>query len=207
MKETGMPPMTTEETVERYRCRTEALYGPVLRAGGLPFPPRNLWLLAFKEEGLLEVYTESAGRYLLLHTYPFTARSGQRGPKLREGDGQIPEGIYAVEYLNPNSRFHLSFKLDYPNARDRRRAGAAGITEPGTDIFIHGGAQSTGCIAIGDAQVEELFTLVALAGTDRVSVVIFPEDARKNGGFAPPVTGDGETAALYRELKAVLDRF
>ena len=199
--------MTTGEAVERYRPKTAARYRPVLRAHGLRFPPRNLQLLAFKEEGTLEVYTESAGRHILLHAYAFTARSGGRGPKLREGDGQVPEGIYAVEYLNPNSRFHLSFKLDYPNARDRRRAESAGIADPGTDIFIHGGERSTGCIAVGDAHIEELFTLTALTAPERVSVMIFPEDARKNGGFAPTETGGEDTAELYRELKTVLDRF
>jgi len=62
----------------------------------------------------------------MIKSYPFTGFSGGLGPKLREGDGQIPEGVYAIEYLNPNSQFHLSVKLDYPNVFDKAKGRADG---------------------------------------------------------------------------------
>ena len=75
----------------------------------------QLVLLALKEERMLEVWGRlKSGELELIKRYPFTWFSGGPGPKLREGDGQIPEGIYAIEYLNPNSQFHLSMKLNYP---------------------------------------------------------------------------------------------
>jgi len=68
--------------------------------------------------------------------YRITAASGTAGPKLREGDRQVPEGIYRIVGLNPNSRYHLSMKLDYPNAFDRHQAARDGRARPGSDIFI-----------------------------------------------------------------------
>ena len=71
---------------------------------------------------MLEVWGRlKSGELELIKRYPFTGFSGGPGPKLREGDGQIPKGIYAIEYLNPNSQFHLSMKLDYPNAFDKAK--------------------------------------------------------------------------------------
>lgn len=72
----------------------------------------SLTLVALKEEHLLEVWANRDGQVpRRIRRYPFTASSGGPGPKLREGDGQIPEGIYRVEYLNPNSSYHLSNEL------------------------------------------------------------------------------------------------
>ncbi|MEO1729077.1 MAG: L,D-transpeptidase family protein, partial [Bacteroidota bacterium] len=110
--------------------------------------------------------------------YPILAASGTAGPKLREGDRQVPEGVYRVLSLNPNSRFHLSLELDYPNAFDRARASEEGRTEPGSDIFIHGGAKSVGCLAIGDPAIEEVFLLVAETGIGNVAALLCPSDPR-----------------------------
>ena len=114
----------------------------------------------------------------LIKRYPFTGFSGGPGPKLREGDGQIPEGIYAIEYLNPNSQFHLSMKLNYPNAFDKAKGKADGRDRLGFDIFIHGGSATIGCIPIGDAGLEELFLMVSEVGKLNVTAVISPYDMR-----------------------------
>jgi len=198
---------TIEQVVEACMPRTLARLEPVLRQNGLKFPLEKLYLIAFKHEKRLELYTENDNRKILLATYGFTAYSGKRGPKLREGDGQIPEGIYGVEYLNPNSKFHVSFKINYPNERDRARAQRAGIENPGTDIFIHGGAQTTGCIPVGDAHAEELFTLVALTAKENVQIIIFPNDARGTQNFLPCEICPDDISELYTELKNELDRF
>ena len=76
---------------------------------------------------MLEVWGRlKSGELELIKRYPITGFSGGPGLKLRDGDGQIPEGIYAVEYLNPNSHFHLSIKLNYPNAFDKAKGKADG---------------------------------------------------------------------------------
>ena len=104
---------------------------------------------------MLEVWGRLKSSELeLFKRYSFTGFSGGSGPKLREGDGQIPEGIYAIEYLNPNSQFHLSMKLNYPNTFDKAKGKADGRDRLGFDIFIHGGSATIGCIPIWDAGIE-----------------------------------------------------
>lgn len=162
----------------------------------------SLRIQAFKEERVVEV---SAPGWTAPLRFPMTAFSGTLGPKLREGDRQIPEGVYGIEYLNPNSAYHLSLKVSYPNASDRRRAASDGRTRLGGDIMIHGKAVTIGCIPIGDDAVEALFYLAAKVGIRNVSVVVAPYDMR--GGRRPeletsplPWYGDlcGEIAAALR---------
>lgn len=137
-----------------------------------------LALLAFKEERRLEAWKMAHSGWQYLKTYPFTAFSGRLGPKLREGDFQIPEGIYGIEYLNPNSRYHLSIKIDYPNEFDRRKAQHDKRARLGGDIFIHGMNATIGCIPIGNRNIEELFYLVAKNGYQNTQVIIAPYDMR-----------------------------
>ena len=116
----------------------------------------------------------------MIKSYPFTGFSGGLGPKLWEGDGQIPEGVYAIEYLNPNSQFHLSVKLDYPNVFDKAKGRADGRDRLGFDIFIHGGSATIGCIPIGDAGIEEVFLMVSEVGINNVTAIVSPYDMRTN---------------------------
>ncbi|MGI9336080.1 MAG: L,D-transpeptidase family protein, partial [Gammaproteobacteria bacterium] len=95
------------------------------------------------------------------------------------GDLQVPEGIYRIEALNPNSRFHLSMRLNYPNEFDRRNAWLDRRRNLGGDIFIHGNELSVGCLAMGDSVIEELFVLFATLGPERNRVVIAPHDPRR----------------------------
>lgn len=140
------------------------------RAGG------RLEILVFKNERVVEVH---APGWKSPRRYAMTEFSGRLGPKLREGDGQIPEGLYGIEYLNPNSMFHLSLKVSYPNASDRKRASEEGRTDLGGDIMIHGGSATVGCIPIGDEAIEELFAFASKVGKANISVIIAPYDMRK----------------------------
>ena len=114
-----------------------------------------------------------------VRSYPILAASGRLGPKLRQGDKQVPEGLYRIESLNPNSRFHLALRVDYPNAFDRRLAARDRRTDLGGDIMIHGGAASIGCLAMGDEAAEDLFALVAEVGKENIDVVLSPVDFRE----------------------------
>ncbi len=132
-----------------------------------------LYLRIFKASDELEVWVDTGARYQLLHTWPICAWSGALGPKLRQGDGQAPEGFYqvAASQLNPASTYHLSFNLGYPNAFDR----AHGRT--GDYLMVHGNCVSIGCYAMGDAAIEEIYTLMVAAlthGQSQVPVHIFP---------------------------------
>ncbi|MCF6305370.1 MAG: L,D-transpeptidase family protein [Rhodobacteraceae bacterium] len=93
------------------------------------------------------------------------------GDKQFEGDGRTPEGTYFIDRLNPNSQFHLSLGISYPDPNDRNRAAAAGV-DPGGDIFIHGSDGrrpnrrpddwTAGCIAVSNAAIEEIWRRVPI---------------------------------------------
>ena len=143
-----------------------------LRAQGLA-PGAPVFLRIFKLESELEIWMQKDGRYRKFATYPICLWSGRVGPKLREGDRQAPEGFYAVtkEELNPNSRWHRSFSLGFPNAFDR----ALGRT--GSFIMVHGGCQSVGCFAMTNNVVDEIWRLVTAAldqGQPAFNVQVFP---------------------------------
>lgn len=137
-------------------------------------PPQYLYLRIFKQEQTLEVWVKEKQQHELLRTYHFTATTGHPGPKNREGDRQIPEGIYQISHFNPESRFHLSMRINYPNEEDKERN--IGLANLGSDIYIHGGQQTTGCIAIGDDAIAELYWLCVLAYAIHpvIPVHIFP---------------------------------
>ena len=196
-----------EDVVRSEGPGAESRLRPYFERGGVSWPPVRVTLLVFKEERSLELWSERAGRWVLVRTYPVRAASGHAGPKLREGDGQVPEGVYRVVGLNPRSAYHLSLKLDYPNDFDRRKAAEDGRSELGGDIFVHGKAVSIGCIAVGDEAVEELFLLTTTVGCRNVRVIIAPNDVR--GGR--PVRGHASNPAwvgeLYERIRAELAPF
>ncbi|WP_298722240.1 L,D-transpeptidase family protein [uncultured Oceanisphaera sp.] len=177
---------TIENVVASYGYLAEVRMKPYFMRAEVSYPPKEIVLLATKEEKALELWARNEGDFTFIRRYPISKASGGPGPKLREGDKQVPEGIYRITHLNPNSRFHLSMRLDYPNSYDLMRAAKEGRTNPGGDIYIHGKAQSTGCLAVGDIAVEELFVLVNTVGTEQASVVIAPHDPRRQplDGFA-----------------------
>ena len=135
----------------------------------------RLDILVFKHERRVEVRAPGWRAPL---SYPMTASSGTLGPKLREGDRQIPEGVYGIGYLHPNSAYHLALKVSYPNADDLARAAADGRDKLGGNIMIHGKAASVGCVAVGDDAIEDFFLLAATVGKDNVRVVAAPYDLR-----------------------------
>ena len=171
---------------------------------GVTYPPAHLMLVALKREARMDIYARNAGGpWHHVRAYPILAASGTQGPKLREGDGQVPEGLYRIELLNPNSRFHVSLRLDYPNAFDRSIAAADRRTRLGGDIMIHGSSVSVGCLAMGDRAAEDLFVAAADTGIEHVRVVIAPTDLREStvstGAMPRWIT------ALYRDISSVLE--
>lgn len=132
-----------------------------------------VFLRIFKLESELELWMEQDGRYRLFAIYPICLWSGRLGPKLQEGDLQAPEGFYAVskEQLNPNSRWHRSFNLGFPNEFDLSHG------RTGSFLMVHGGCLSVGCYAMTDEVIDEIWRLVTAAldrGQPRFHVQIFP---------------------------------
>ena len=136
----------------------------------------ELFFRVFKREQVLEVWARNrdAGSFQLLSTYPVCKLSGRLGPKRREGDRQIPEGFYEIDLLNPTSQYHLSMRVDYPNAVDRARGGEGRL---GGDIYIHGGCATIGCVPVTDEWIEEIYLIAVSArdaGQEAIPVHIFP---------------------------------
>lgn len=143
----------------------------------LNWPPHEMYVRSFKYDKQLEVWVkgDSSQHFRLFKTYKVCMQSGSMGPKRIEGDYQVPEGFYYINEFNPNSNYHLSLGLNYPNASDRILSDAQ---RPGNNIYIHGNCVSTGCIAIKDGPIEELYIIAsnvkAHGGQEFIPVHVFP---------------------------------
>jgi hypothetical protein len=197
-------PYTVSERVEQFGADVDARLRAAFVSAGVDYPPRNIAFLAFKDQRTLDVYArngaDEAWRSVL--RYPILAMSGELGPKTREGDLQVPEGVYRSEFLNANSRFHLSIRVNYPNAADRAIAAAERRDNLGGDIMIHGNSVSIGCLAMGDRVAEDLFVLAARAESP-LPIVIAPVDFRVRDHRPPPSAPDW-WQTRYDEIRAAL---
>ncbi len=202
--------VSVEQRLAQYGARADARLKPAFQRAGVTYPLAEVALLAFKDTRVMRMYARAAmdadAPWRFIKTYPVLGASGRPGPKLAEGDRQVPEGVYQIELLNPNSRFHLSLRLNYPNEFDRRMGEADGRTSIGSDIMIHGGTSSVGCLAMGDEAAEDLFVLAARVSRERMRVVIAPTDFR----LEPPRSIMHEprwVAMLYANLHEALKQF
>jgi murein L,D-transpeptidase YafK len=110
----------------------------------------------FKEESELEVWKQDAtGHFQILKTYPICRWSGDLGPKVHEGDRQAPEGFYAITpgLLNPNSNYYLAINIGFPNSFDKAN------DHDGSFLMVHGDCWSSGCYAMTDEQISEIYSL------------------------------------------------
>jgi murein L,D-transpeptidase YafK len=106
----------------------------------------------------------------VLRDYRIALGGNPVGDKLVEGDGKTPEGAYLIDRRNPNSGYHLSLGISYPDVNDAAEAEALG-QKPGGDIFIHGRAGknngrgpdwTAGCISVDDKEMEEIYSMIKL---------------------------------------------
>ena len=196
------------DRVAQYGPAARARLAPFFAAAGIAYPPERFVLLGFKLERELDLLAAGSGRDLtFIRAYPIRGMSGTLGPKLHEGDGQVPEGIYTIVYLNPDSVAHLSLALSYPNDYDRARAAEDGRDTLGGDIMIHGGSKSSGCLAMGDEAAEDLFVLAAETGWERATVVLSPVDFRTESLPVAYRPGAPWVIDLYVRLRATLREF
>lgn len=145
-------------------------------ARGLKWPAKYIYIRSFKYDSQLEVWVKNSTReqFKLFKTFKICAMAGSLGPKRMQGDYQVPEGFYYINEFKPNSVYHLSLGLNYPNASDRILSDSL---YPGGDIFIHGSCVTEGCIPITNDQIEDLYVITSYAramGQDYIPVHIFP---------------------------------
>jgi len=198
---------TVGDRVAQYGDAVHMRLSPLFAGTGVAYPPWRVTLVGLKAERVLQVWVSgNDGRWDRLRDYPILGMSGVLGPKMKEGDMQVPEGLYKVESLNPNSLYHLALRVNYPNAQDRSWGQQDGRLELGSDIMIHGKTCSIGCLAMGDEAAEDLFVLAAETGIDNVTIILSPVDFRTQGlpekmPALPPWAGD-----LYGAIKAELGK-
>jgi len=196
------------DRLAQYGYQGRQRLAPYFRAAGVDYPPQTIVLVGLKREQRLELYAGNSPEELkFIRYYAVLAASGTVGPKLREGDRQVPEGIYRLTQLNPNSNFHLSLKVDYPNAFDRMIGKVQNRRNLGGNIFIHGNSVSAGCLAVGNRAVEEIFTLVARSGLGNASIILSPVDMRREPAPTPrdhgvPVWSPNLYAIIRRARRA-----
>lgn len=198
-------PHTIASRLAEHGTAARARLAPRFARAGVAYPPRAVTFVGLKRERVLQVYAgPRAGALAHIADHPILAASGAPGPKLREGDLQVPEGLYRIESLNPNSAYHLSLRVNYPNAFDRRRGAEDGRRRLGGDIMIHGRAVSIGCLAMGDEVAEDLFVLAADAGLAGIRVILAPWDLRRHPAPAAGTSMPAWTTGLYASIADAL---
>jgi murein L,D-transpeptidase YafK len=163
------------KSVRRAYAEKEAEMKRLLMQHDLKPETLEIFIRVIKNEKLLELWGKNKNekKFRLITTYDFCMSSGVLGPKLKRGDKQIPEGFYYINAFNPNSKFDLSLGINYPNPADLLR----GTSDPGGDIFIHGGCETKGCIPITNDKIRELYLFAVEArnnGQSQIPVHIFP---------------------------------
>ncbi|MBC7629066.1 murein L,D-transpeptidase family protein [Ferruginibacter sp.] len=178
----------------------------------LQWPPSEVYIRSFKYDKQLEVWIKSKDKetFKLFKSYKVCMQSGSTGPKRFEGDYQVPEGFYYINEFNPNSNYHLALGLNYPNASDKILSDSL---RPGNNIYIHGNCVSTGCIAISDEPIEELYVLTSIAkdnGQDFIPVHVFPVKYNNKKSFEYLALATKENQPLQKfaiTLKEAFDYF
>ena len=201
-------PKTIGQRVAEFGGKVDARLAPVFRERGVTYPPGQLVLIGLKGEKSLELWAgDTRGGMKFIRAYPILAASGNAGPKLREGDRQVPEGFYKIASLNPNSRFHLALRVNYPNDFDQARAKEDRREKLGGNIMIHGNHVSIGCLAMGDEAAEDLFVLASKTGIENIRVVLSPVDFRAGTGAEKQDAPPHWTHELYRRIETELKKF
>ena len=171
--------LTEQKKFERVRIAIKEKQGLIektLKENQISIHNLNLVLIAYKDNDLVDIYakTKQVGTYKKILSYDVCSRSGQLGPKRKQGDGQVPEGFYHIDRFNPTSSFYLSLGLNYPNLADNRKSKASNL---GGDIFIHGSCVTIGCLPMTDNFIKEIYLLAVYArnnGQSKIPVYVFP---------------------------------
>lgn len=197
-----------DNAINRYGLQTEPPLIKMFAKANITYPPQEIALLAFKKEQHIQLWAKNENTtWRYINTYPLTAFSGRLGPKLKEHDRQIPEGIYRLTMFNPFSSMHLSMMINYPNNFDRLQASKDGRRALGDNIFLHGKSLSVGCLAVGNKAIDQLFLLSHRVGLNHVQVIIAPNDLRRDKPATNTFAQPRWLPELYKKIGQALKRF
>lgn len=213
----GTPPVTFREKQMNYtRVREsysnkEKTVTKSLTEHGISRDSVQIYLQAFKTEKKIEVWAKNIcdSVFTLIKEFPICEISGEIGPKRRSHDLQVPEGFYRINELNPYSKYYLSLRINYPNASDSLR-GLQGHL--GNLIYIHGACESSGCIAISDEKIKELYIYCIEAynsGQKEINITIFPQQLTdiNYARLTKANSKNKDKISLWADLKKSYDLF
>lgn len=196
---------------EAYREKEE-LIKKEFEKKGLAYPARYIFIRSFKLDSEMEIWVKNSVKdtFRLFKSYRVCTLSGKMGPKRKEGDRQVPEGFYYINDFNPNSTYHLSLGLNYPNFSDRILSDQK---KPGGEIYIHGNCITVGCIPLTDEFIEEVYILAVNAknsGQDFIPVHVFPVkfgNVRSMDYLGTVTLTDNSSQKLWTDLRSAYDYF
>ena len=171
----------------------------------------NILMVVYKSESKLELFAKNNSDlgYKSLGIYDICSKSGNLGPKRKEGDYQVPEGFYFINRFNPFSNYYLSLGLNYPNLSDKRKSKAKKL---GGDIFIHGNCVTIGCIPVTDYKIKEIYLYAINAknnGQRKIPVYIFPFKMTDRNiiKYKNDYSSKPELIEFWNNLKSGYDKF
>ncbi len=166
--------MKNKRVKDAYSTKWPALQAE-LKAKNVSASTMEVFVRIFKKEKELELWVKNKAdaKFILLKKIAVCASSGELGPKRKEGDYQVPEGIYDIASFNPSSSYYLALKVSYPNKSDRILVDGK---RTGGDIMIHGNCVTIGCIPLQDDPVKDVYILCVEAKNNNTSprIEIYP---------------------------------
>jgi murein L,D-transpeptidase YafK len=206
--------LTEQKKYERVRTaikEKQELIEKTLKENQISTDNLNVLLIAYKDNDSVDIYakTNKVGTYKKILSYEVCSRSGQLGPKRKQGDGQVPEGFYHIDRFNPTSSFYLSLGLNYPNLADKRKSKASNL---GGDIFIHGSCVTIGCLPMTDNFIKEIYLLAVYArnnGQYNIPVYLFPFKMTEQNmtTYKEKYKDNKELILFWDNLKTGYDKF
>lgn len=195
----------SSERVSVAKNETNAQLKQLFIQKDLDYPPHRIFWRVFKSEDVMELWAadDAQQAMTLVKTYDICSMSGVLGPKRKQGDGQVPEGFYHIDHFNTYSAYHLSLRVNYPNASDRAISPSGDM---GGDIYIHGDCVSIGCMAMTTPKIKEIYWLSVQArnnGQTNIPVHIFPArlSAFKMGILRCLYRGNPKLIAFWENLQ------
>lgn len=158
-------------------------YGPIVRpklqksfaSKNVTYPPPEMTWVCLKDQKTLQLFApDKMGKQQQILSYKIIGLSGTAGPKLKEGDKQVPEGFYKICGFRPNLIAHIGLSVNYPNQQDLLHARQEKRNNLGGDILIHGSKWSTGCLAMGNPAIEEMFVLAHDMAYQKINLIFAP---------------------------------
>lgn len=182
-----------------------------MAANGISRDSLRICLRAYKREKKLELWgrNQCDTAFRLLKEFAICDMSGDVGPKRRSRDLQVPEGFYHLDGMNPYSKYYLSMKINYPNASDSLRGVRRHL---GSQIFIHGACISSGCLAMTNERISEIYlwcTEAYNSGQEEIGITIFPArmDDKTYAGLVHDYRYYKDCISLWSDLKKSWDLF